>query len=214
MSRITSLMTAVFAAAPFAILAIQQQKPLPPLQAKTATDVRTIFKAHCATCHSGSSPAAGLNLTTPEGIQKGGVSGKIFDLANPAKSLIVMRLHGEGGKPRMPLGMTSLTEDQVKKVAEWISQGAHTDVPDKPHWAYVKPVRPALPKTKDTKWARNPIDAFVLARLEHEGLRPSAEASKEVLARRVYLDAIGIPPTVEEVDAFLADKRPDAYERL
>ncbi|MCI0464707.1 MAG: DUF1549 and DUF1553 domain-containing protein [Gemmataceae bacterium] len=83
---------------------------------------------------------------------------------------------------------------------------------DPPHWAYVKPIRPDLPSVKDRNWLRNPIDAFVLARLEKAGLAPSPEADRARLLRRVSLDLIGLPPTIEEVDAFVNDPRPDAYE--
>src|SRR5262245_13467912 len=82
-----------------------------------------------------------------------------------------------------------------------------------PHWAYVAPVRPQLPAVRDTSWPRNSIDQFVLARLEKERLRPAPEADRARLLRRVSLDLIGLPPTPEEVDAFAADARPDAYER-
>ncbi|HEY9230726.1 MAG TPA: DUF1549 domain-containing protein, partial [Blastocatellia bacterium] len=82
------------------------------------------------------------------------------------------------------------------------------------HWAYVKPIWPAIPSVRNATWPRNAIDRFVLARLEREGLRPSPEAGKETLIRRVYLDLTGLPPTVEEVEAFVADDRADAYERV
>jgi mono/diheme cytochrome c family protein len=214
MSRVTTLVSAAFAATPFALLALQQPAKMTPLDAQRATEVRTTFKAHCVTCHSSDNPAAGLDLSTPAGIQKGGVSGKLFVAGKPAESLILTRLRGEHGKPRMPLGMTSLTEPQIRTISEWIASGGRTDAPDRPHWAYVKPKRPNLPKTSNSKWVKNPIDAFVLARLEKEKLKPSPEASRETLIRRVSLDLIGLPPTVEEVEAFKADKRPDAYERL
>ena len=82
------------------------------------------------------------------------------------------------------------------------------------HWAFVPPARPAEPQVKDAGWARNPIDRFILARLEKEGIRPSPEASRETLIRRVTLDLTGLPPTPVEVDAFLADKSTGAYEEL
>src|SRR5207253_1395708 len=82
------------------------------------------------------------------------------------------------------------------------------------HWAYVKPVLPPLPRVKHPAWLRNPIDAFVLARLEREGLRPSPEADRVTLLRRVTLDLTGLPPSPEEVDGFLADRSPDAYEKV
>src|SRR5690606_32677115 len=117
-----------------------------------------------------------------------------------------------------------LPEDQIARLRAWIEQGAPwpgeddtaaADADDEPqHWAYRPPVRPDVPQVRRSGWVRTPIDAFVLARLEREGLTPSREASREALARRVYLDLIGLPPSPEELDAFLADTRPDAYERL
>ena len=82
------------------------------------------------------------------------------------------------------------------------------------HWAFVGPTRPAAPAVKDESWVRNPIDRFVLARLEKEGIKPSPEADRATLIRRVCLDLLGLPPSIAEVDEFLADTRPDAYERL
>src|SRR5581483_8430685 len=91
-------------------------------------------------------------------------------------------------------------------------EGANADLPK--HWAYVRPVPPSLPAVRNTAWVRNPIDHFILARLDKEGLTPSPDASKETLLRRVYLDLTGWPPGVKEVDEFLADKSPDAYEKV
>src|SRR5678815_3813575 len=82
------------------------------------------------------------------------------------------------------------------------------------HWAFKTPVRPPVPSVKQGQWTRNPIDSFVLSRLEKEKLSPSAEAERQVLIRRLSLDLTGLPPTIEEVNEFLRDRRPDAYERL
>src|SRR5207244_2614045 len=92
----------------------------------------------------------------------------------------------------------------------WVDQGAKWQE----HWAYVKPQRPPLPEVKRDAWIRNAIDSFVLARLESEKLVPSPEADRATLIRRVSLDLTGLPPTLAEVDNFLADQRPDAYERV
>ena len=88
--------------------------------------------------------------------------------------------------------------------------------PPKPlkHWAYVKPVPPLIPQVQNVAWCRNPIDNFILAKLEKEGLKPSSQASKATLIRRVYLDLTGLPPSPQEVDAFISDNNPDAYERI
>ena len=112
--------------------------------------------------------------------------------------------------------------DDIGRIRAWIDQGARwpegAKVDDagnaKSHWSFKKPVRPALLEVRDPSWPRNPIDRFVLARLEKEGLKPSPEADKVTLIRRLSLDLIGLPPTIAEVDAFVADTRPDAYERL
>src|SRR5262249_45515235 len=99
---------------------------------------------------------------------------------------------------------------QIELLRRWIEQGAKWQN----HWAFIPPERPALPAVKDAAWPRNPIDRFVLARLEKEGLRPAPEAPRATLLRRVTLDLTGVPPTVQEMDAFLADKTPGAYERV
>ena len=103
-----------------------------------------------------------------------------------------------------------LTAAEIQKLKTWIEEGAEYEA----HWAFIPPVRPELPSGHRDQWVRNPIDAFVLARLEKEGLSPAAEADRVTLIRRLSLDLIGLPPTIEEVDAFLADDRGDAFDRL
>ncbi|MEI2723487.1 MAG: DUF1549 domain-containing protein [Verrucomicrobiota bacterium] len=103
-----------------------------------------------------------------------------------------------------------LTAEEIALLQRWVQEGAHW----KPHWSFIPPERPALPPVKDRKWPRNAIDYFTLARLEKEKLPPNPEADKATLIRRATLDLIGLPPTIEEVDAFLANKSPDAYEKL
>ena len=103
-----------------------------------------------------------------------------------------------------------LTTEEIELIKKWIDEGAPYAI----HWAFEEPVRPALPEVKNTSWPKNAIDRFVLARLESEGLTPSPEADPYILARRLYLDLIGIPPTPEQADAFIKDDKPDAYERL
>ena len=104
---------------------------------------------------------------------------------------------------------TTLTDAQIDTVRKWIEQGAKWER----HWAFVPPLRPAMPAVRNEKWARNPIDRFVLARLERERLKPSPEADRATLLRRLSFDLTGLPPTSAEVDAFLADKSADAYEK-
>jgi mono/diheme cytochrome c family protein len=128
------------------------------------------------------------------------------------RSELFDRLTSDDPSRRMPPAKTGkhLTPQQVDLVRRWIDEGANWTR----HWAFVPPRRPDLPAVKDRSWVRNPIDSFVLSRLEKEGLRPSPEADRVTLLRRVTLDLTGLPPTPAEVDAFLADTSPDAYEKL
>src|SRR5262249_5721373 len=126
-------------------------------------------------------------------------------------SEIYRRLVSNDETEQMPPAKSrkKLTARQVELVKRWIDEGAAWST----HWAFEAPRRPALPRVKDTTWPRNAIDRFILARLEKEGLQPSPEAPREVLLRRLALDLTGLPPTPEEVDAFLTDPSPDAYEK-
>src|SRR5438128_6168385 len=103
-----------------------------------------------------------------------------------------------------------LSPREIALLRRWIEQGA----PWQKHWSFIAPTRPAVPVVKDAKWVRNPIDAFILQRLEREGLKPAPEADKPTLLRRVTLDLTGLPPTAAELSAFLADKSPNAYEKV
>ncbi len=115
-------------------------------------------------------------------------------VGKPDASILIKRVMGTDGQPRMPLGFPPVPKDDIDKIRAWISSGAHTEGADSArHWAYVKPIRPIVPQVHNKAWVRNPIDSFVLARLEQERLKPSPEASKETLIRRVSLDLIGLP---------------------
>ncbi len=177
-------------------------------------DVLPILRAHCFDCHSGSDARAKLNLESAAGLLKGGRSGPAIVPGRSAESLLVQRIKGQGGKEQMPLGFAPLSAAQVTVICDWIDQGAKEGTATPTHWSYVPPVKAPLPVVQNRRWVRNPIDAFVLARLEKEGLRPSPEASKETLIRRVYLDLIGLPPSPTEIDAFLRDQSPSAYEKV
>ncbi|MDQ3685083.1 MAG: PSD1 and planctomycete cytochrome C domain-containing protein [Acidobacteriota bacterium] len=189
-----------------------------------ATHVEPIFKASCYSCHAGPQPKAGLRLDVKSLALKGGMSGKVIIAGNSKGSRLIHRVHGLGDEARMPLKGDPLTPQQIDLLSKWIDAGAlwpgdadddsASEAKIEKHWAYVKPARPALPQIKNSSWVRNPIDNFILARLEKEGLVPSLEASKETLIRRVSLDLTGLPPSVREVDDFLADLSPNAYEKL
>jgi len=178
-------------------------------------DVQPILKAHCLQCHGGKQEQGGLRLDTRALTVKGGASGPSIVPGQSGKSLLVTRMLGHDGKPRMPLGFAPLSAEKIATVRAWIDQGAVWTEARKPqHWAYSRLTRPRIPAVKTRGWVRNPVDAFILARLEREGLRPSPEADRVTLLRRVTLDLTGLPPTPREVDAFLADRSPHAYEKV
>ncbi len=186
-----------------------------------ATGVRPILAARCYTCHGPDVQQNGLRLDSLAAVLKGSESGKVIVPGHSDQSRLVRRLMAEE-RPQMPYGGPPLSSDQIAIIRRWIDAGAPG--PDgttpvamaKPlkHWAYVRPVMPSIPQVKDAAWCRNPIDNFILAKLETEGLKPSPEAEKTTLLRRVYLDLIGLPPTPKEIDDFLADKSADAYEKV
>jgi hypothetical protein len=182
------------------------------------TRIQPALTANCVPCHHGDKGSGGLTLDSATAMARGGRSGAIVKPGDPKASLIFQRIASEDKAVRMPLGGNALPPETIALIREWIEHGA----PGLPklsesaakHWAYVAPVRPAVPTVGNRAWVRNPVDAFILSRLEKEGLRPAPEASRETLIRRVSLDLIGIPPTPVEIDEFLADTRPDAYARL
>ena len=185
-----------------------------------ARDIRPILETKCNQCHGVDQSMNGLRLDTREAALKGGQSGPAILPGDGSSSLLYRKIIGDAPGSPMPLTGT-LPPDQVEMIRTWLDQGAPwtgaidgTGTGGKKHWAYVKPVRPDAPKVKNRAWVRNTIDRFVLARLEREGLEPSPEASRETLIRRLTLDLIGLPPTPGEVDAFVEDQRPLAYERL
>ncbi len=184
-------------------------------------DIQPIFKQNCYACHGPGKTSGRLRLDSSVAVIEGGISGKAIVPGNSKQSLLVARLLGQNHMPRMPLASEPLTQQQIALIAAWIDQGAKgadeasaSTTKIERHWAYLKPVRPRLPAVRNSSWVRNPIDAFVLSRLEKEGLAPSPEASRETLIRRLSLDLIGLPPGLEEIDAFLADKTPNAYEKI
>jgi hypothetical protein len=180
-------------------------------------DVRPILNASCFKCHGPEGkPKGQLRLDLKTAAFAGGVTGPVIVPGRSAESLLYRLLVSPDAEERMPRKAPPLSKEQIEIVRRWIDEGA--DWPDSAaggaklerHWAYVKPARPPLPGAR----VPNFIDAFVLARLEKEGLRPSPEASKETLIRRVSLDLTGLPPSLEEIDAFAADASSSAYERL
>lgn len=167
-------------------------------------DVRPILSDHCYACHGpdGAVREAGLRLDRADGARE--------VLAGGADAELVWRITAHDRDERMPPAEfpKPLSEAQVATLVDWVEAGA----PYEEHWAYVPPERPEVPAAGED-WARNPIDRFLAARLEEEGLSPSPEADRATLLRRLSYDLNGLPPTPEELDAFLADDEPEAYER-
>ena len=184
-----------------------------------ARDVKPILAKHCVSCHGPERPKAGLRLDTAASAIRGGKEGPGVVPGKARASRLFLALIGEGDGERMPLKRPPLPPEQVEAVRAWIDAGADApsgEIPSVPaiHWAFVPPVRSALPEVRDLAWARNPVDRFLLAALERDGLAPSPEADRVTLVRRASLDLIGLPPTPDEVAAFLADEVPGAYERV
>jgi hypothetical protein len=182
-------------------------------------DVEPILKTSCYGCHSGPSPKSNLRLDAKAAVLKGGIGGAAIVPGDSNDSRLIHRIEGAGGEPRMPLGRPPLTPAQIATLRHWIDSGAPwakdelaSDGKIERHWAYLPPVRPLVPKVSGP--VLNPIDNFILARLAQDGMTFSPPATKEKLMRRVTLDLTGLPPSPKEIDAFLADSRPDAYERL
>jgi mono/diheme cytochrome c family protein len=197
--------------------------PLPPAAARKidfVKDVQPIFATRCYECHSEKKQEAQFRLDTKEIALKGGELGPAIIPGKSDESLLIRAVAGVKPDMVMPKKGERLTADQIGLLRAWIDQGA--DWPDsasvkvddkRNHWAFKPPVRPPVPAVNHKKWVRNPIDNFVLARLEQEQLKPSPEADRITLLRRLSLDLIGLPPSIKEVQEFLSDKRPDAYER-
>src|SRR5262245_48446377 len=177
-------------------------------------DVRPILAENCFECH-GPDPGArkaGLRLDVRADAFKGGKSGQPAIVpGQSAKSQVFHRLTTRDRDEAMPPAKTGkrLNAGQVSLLTRWIDEGAQYE----DHWAFVKPELPAVPEVRSGK-VRNPIDAFVLASLKKAGIQPSPEADRRTLIRRLSLDLIGLPPAPEEVDAFVRDQRPGAYERV
>src|SRR5881409_855903 len=184
-------------------------------------DIQPIFRASCYRCHGPETRMGLLRLDSKVPALQGGASGPVIIPGRSGESEIIRRITHRDPDERMPRKADPLAGAQIDLIRRWIDEGAawpdpaaSVDARAEKHWAYVKPSRPRVPKVTVTRWVANPIDAFVLARLEKEGLAPAPEASRETLLRRVTLDLTGLPPSVAELDAFLSDKSPNAYERM
>ena len=182
-------------------------------------DVKPILKARCFSCHGNLKQEGGLRLDATSLISKGGDSGPGIVAGKPGESRLIAAVLGTGDTERMPLEGKPLTDEEIGKLTSWVAAGAKAPdeaIPDPPskHWAFQPPQRPAVPTVREPNWVRNSIDAFIAAEHEKHGLAPLGPADKNLLLRRVYIDLIGLPPTRAQLEAFLADTSPDAYEKV
>jgi mono/diheme cytochrome c family protein len=191
-----------------------------PVKVDFAKDIQPVFEKSCYGCHGPKSQMARLRLDSKKLALEGGQTGPVIRPGKALESTLYQRIAGMGEQARMPMGGKPLDAAQIAAIRAWIDQGAEwpevagpETAEVKKHWAFIPPQRAPLPEVKDSAWARNPIDRFVLARLEKENLRPSPEADRVTLLRRLSLDLTGLPPTIDEVDGFLKDQAPDAYEK-
>ncbi|MFP6659245.1 MAG: DUF1549 domain-containing protein, partial [Pirellulales bacterium] len=177
-------------------------------------DIRPILSDVCYQCHGPDKEnrEAKLRLDDRESVFAPREGKRLVVAGDPAKSELYRRIISQDDDERMPPADSrrKLTVEQVDLVRRWIEQGGQWQE----HWSFVAPRRRPRPKVRADGWCRNELDYFVLARLEREQLAPSTEANKETLIRRLTLDLTGLPPTLAELDAFLDDKSPDAYEKV
>lgn len=181
--------------------------------------VKPVLAEHCHRCHGASQQKGGLRLDTASAALKGGEHGPALKPGASAQSLLMQAVRGEHDSiSRMPYKKPPLPEPAIDALARWIDAGAEAPANEEPdrnvHWSFKAPVRPGVPPANASRNKLHPIDAFVRARLARDKIRPSPEADRATLLRRVSLDLTGLPPTPEAVDRFVKDRRADAYARI
>ena len=186
-----------------------------------AREIKPMLAARCTSCHGAVRQKAGLRLDTAELARRGGDGGPSVVPGKSGESLLILRVTASDGLDRMPPENegVGLSEREITLLRSWIKQGAKappepTPVDPRKHWAYQPPARATPPPPADATRARNPIDAFLAAGYQARGLRPSPPARKDLWLRRVCLDLIGLPPTHEALQAFLADRSSAAENRV
>ena len=207
-STVASIRSALAALSVAAVLATGRAEDLPALDFNR--DIRPILSENCFYCHGqdGNKREADLRLDDRTAAVRAGA----IVPGDPGASVMLERVHSTDPDVLMPPPNSNrrLSDEQKKLLDRWIGEGAGYE----PHWAFTAPVRPRPPEVKRADWARNDVDRYVLAKIEAAGLVPSPEADRATLIRRLHADLVGLPPTPEEVDAFVADSRLEAYELL
>ena len=182
--------------------------------------VKPVLHERCLACHGALKQESGLRVDTVAFLKKGGDDGPVIIPGQAMNSPLVKRVSAHDESVRMPPEGIPLSKEQLQAITNWIDSGAAGPMGEEPeqdpqqHWAFQRPVRPAVPHVRRSGWNDNPIDAFLAAEQERLGLKIVAPVQRSLLLRRAYLDLIGLPPTRVELDAFLADKRSDAFERV
>ena len=192
--------------------------------------VQPILTETCYKCHSHDADKikGGLLLDSQEAALKGGDSGPALVPGKPEESLLIKAIRYTDPDLQMPPKGKKLSHEQIDVLTEWVRLGAPRPAPvatdrlnrrrstaeDKDWWAFQPVRKPSVPEVKNSAGPANPVDRFILARLESEGLTPSPEAGRRTLIRRAYFDLIGLPPSAEEVERFVSDRAPDAYEKV
>jgi hypothetical protein len=183
-------------------------------------DVKPILKEKCFACHGGLKQEASLRLDTAAFVRLGGDGGAAIKPGDAAASLLMERVTSQDEDARMPQQGSPLSPQQIVILQQWINSGAAGPAEEQPeddptkHWAFQTPIANSLPVVKDPEWVRNPIDAFISAQRDERALTANPPAEKQILLRRVYLDLIGLPPTRDELQVFLADTSEHAYENV
>jgi len=192
----------------FSLLYIQHASAEEPVDFNR--DIRPILAENCFFCHGQDANKRQADLRLD--VRDFALKANAIQPFKSADSSLIARIHSEDAEEQMPPPKSNrkLSPDQRSMLEKWIDQGANYSN----HWAFVPPVRPELPKLANPNWARTPVDHFVQAKLEAEGLTPSPEADRATLIRRLSIDLIGLPPSPEQVDAFVSDSDPIAYEKL
>jgi cytochrome c553 len=196
-----------------------------------ASKVRDVLSQRCVKCHGGEKTKGDLDMTSREGLLKPGADGPVV-VPGSARTSRLYKLITHQEEPHMPASGARLSDQQIHDIEEWINLGAAYDRPlitkanqpaakvktvsqhDREGWAYRPLADPPVPPIKNAAWCQTPIDAFIQAKLEQAGLTPNEPLDRRRLIRRAYFDLIGLPPTPEEVDAFVADPSPNAFEKV
>ncbi|MEX2026669.1 MAG: DUF1549 domain-containing protein, partial [Pirellulaceae bacterium] len=183
------------------------------------SQVKTVFQKHCFACHGALKQEGNLRLDTVAAMLRGGDSGAAVAAGDATTSLIVQRITSSDASERMPQEAEPLQAEQIEAIKAWIAAGAAGPADEKPepdpreHWAFQRPVRPAVMVDEGQSAGGSAVDALIGAKHREWGLTPVGPATKHVQVRRLYLDLVGLPPTREELHSFLAAEAPDAFER-